>query len=368
MESTAYALPLVDSMRPGVAEAFLVVSYEGRIRSANRAAELLLGHEPGQLIDMVLPELWYSRRPSGLSRDAARPQPAQFLRRDGEPVSVMVTATPLVSETPGDQLLSLVRDDERTRLNELLLHVQRLTGIGTLTASVAHELTSPLSILTASLTNMQDELAMGELTSEQLERYLAMMDQSVARAARIVEVLRNYTHNDGDQSMAVTSADDIVRDALIMVEQQFRKQAHVEVTTDIEGNLDTIVADHNRLTQVLINLLLNARDAMQPEGGTIHVRFWPLAPTGDTGLLSNGSSPRDYFAFSVTDSGPGIADEAVDRLFEPFFTTKPNGLGTGLGLFISQGIIEQHNGRLWAENNPDGGATFIVVLPRRPKQ
>ena len=366
METTEYVLPLVHTVAPGAAEAFLVVSSEGRIRSASHAAELLLGHEPGQLIDMYFPELWYSRSGYALPRDASRPRVAELVRRDGEPVAVTISAQPMTGDSPGDQLLTLVREDDRIHLNELLLHVQRLTGIGTLTASVAHELTSPISILSAALANLQDELATGELTEEQLTAYVAMMNQSVGRAARIVEVLRHYTHNDGELSMAVTSAEDIVRDALVMVEQQFRKRAHVEVETAIEGNLDTIVADHNRLTQVLINLLLNARDAMQPSGGTIRVRFWPLAPTGDTGLLTNGSSPRDYFAFSVSDDGPGIADDVLDRLFEPFFTTKPNGLGTGLGLFISKGIVAQHNGRLWAQNNPDGGATFLVVLPKRP--
>lgn len=367
VETTVYALPLVHTVRQGAAEAFMVVSSEGRIRSANRAAELLLGHEPGQLIDMYFPEMWYSPRRSGLPADGVHPQTGELIRRDGELVPVTISTTPLASDPPGDRLLMLVREDDRLYLNELLLHVQRLTGVGTMTASVAHELTSPLSIISASLDNMQDVMAAGNLTQEQLAHYLEMMSQSVARAARIVEVLRHYTHNDGELSMAITSAADIVGDALVMVEQQFRKRAHVEVETTIEGNLEAIVADHNRLTQVLVNLLLNARDAMQPDGGTIRVRFWPLAPTGDTGLLTNGSSPRDYFAFSVSDDGPGIAPDVIDHLFEPFFTTKANGQGTGLGLFISKGIVATHNGRIWAENNPDGGVTFIVVLPKRPR-
>lgn len=367
METTEYMLPLVQTKGWGAAEAHLVVNSKGRIRLASRAAELLLGHEPGQLTDLYFPDLWYLQQPAGLSSDGAPSSQGQLLRRDGQPIAVSVLSTALTGGSPGDQLLTLICEDDRARLNELLLHIQRLAGMGTLTASVAHELTSPLSVITASLANLQDEMATGDLTPEHLVRYVEMMDQSVARAARIVEVLRHYTHNDGQQSLTITSAEELVRDALVMVEQQFRKRDHIEVETTIEGNLDTIVADHNRLTQVLINLLLNARDAMQPAGGTIHVRFWPLAPTGDTGLLSNGSSPRDYFAFSVSDSGPGIKPDVLDRLFEPFFTTKPNGLGTGLGLFIAQGIVADHNGRLWAQNNPDAGATFMVVLPKRPK-
>jgi signal transduction histidine kinase len=361
-------LPLA-STGLGTADAFLIIDSEGRIRLAGGAAVSLLGYEPGAITTMHLTDLWYARPPLGWARNDGRPQVAEMAHASGEALPVRLTAVPLSGGDPGDQLLTLVREDERAHLNELLLHAQRLSGIGTLTASVAHELASPLSIITASLANLADEQANGELSPEQVTRYIEMMQQSADRAARIIEVLRHYTHNDDELSVAVTSADDILRDALVMVEQQFRKRAHVEVEAAIEGDLDTIVADHNRLTQGLINLLLNARDAMQPDGGTIRVRFWPLAATSAAALLpgSNGSSPRDYFAFSVCDSGPGIPPETLDHLFEPFYTTKPSGLGTGLGLFISQGIVEQHNGRIWAENNPDGGATFIVVLPKRPK-
>lgn len=367
MTTTEQPLPLAPT---GLgSDAFLIIDSKGRILSASRAAGSLLGYELGAITTMQLTDLWYARPPLGWTRNDGRPQVADLAHASGEALPVRLTAVPLAGGESGDWLLSLVREDERVHLNELLLHVQRLSGIGTLTASVAHELASPLSIITASLANLADEQVSGELSPEQVTHYIEMMQQSAARAARIIEVLRHYTHNDGELSVAVTSADDILRDALVMVEQQFRKRAHVEVKTTIEGDLDTIVADHNRLTQVLINLLLNARDAMQPDGGTIQVRFWPLAATSAPTELpgSNGSSPRDYFAFSVCDSGPGIPPETLGHLFEPFYTTKPSGLGTGLGLFISQGIVEQHNGRIWAENNPDGGATFIVVLPKRPK-
>lgn len=365
-----YALPLAPN---GLGtQAFLIINSEGRIRSANRAAETLLGYEPRQLHDMTLSQLWYGRQAPAWSREDDRPHIVDLAHADGRPVTVRLTAVPLDGDTAGDRFLSFVGEDDHAQLNELLLHAQRLSGVGTLTASVAHELTSPLSIITATLANLEDEQAAGDLTPEQLARYVELMQQSAARATRIVEVLRHYTRNDGELSIAVTSADDIIRDALVMVEQQFRKRAHVEIETVVEGSLDTIVADHNRLTQVLINLLLNARDAMQPGGGTIRVRFWPLPAAAAHLLPLNGNgngydaTPRDHVAFSVCDSGPGIPADVAAHLFEPFYTTKPNGLGTGLGLFISQGIVAQHGGRIWAENNPGGGATFIVVVPKRP--
>ncbi len=161
----------------------------------------------------------------------------------------------------------------------------------------------------------------------------------------------------------------------MMVEQQFRKQARVTVETDLAGAPRTIFCDHHRLTQVLINLLINARDAMQPDGGAIQVRFWLPDLAAEPALAErirqmarangNGQGAADLFALSVSDTGMGIAPDVMDRLFEPFFTTKPNGQGTGLGLYIAEGIVREHGGCLWAENNARGGATFTALLPRK---
>ena len=126
---------------------------------------------------------------------------------------------------------------------------------------------------------------------------------------------------------------------------------------------------------MLINLLTNARDAMQPDGGVARVCFWSPDPAREPALAeqlrqlppsrSNGHGAPDLFAFSVSDTGMGIDPAILPRIFEPFFTTKPNGQGTGLGLYIAEGIVRGHGGIIWAENNPGGGATVTVVLPRK---
>ncbi len=393
MEKAKKSVPiqLLEQLRHDGTEGLLLIDANDVIQSANPAAELLLGYESGKLTSLSFHELWpLSRSHSPISLDKPGTYEADLRRYNGGTVPVSVTvASPFSAAREGEKLVSIIGREQVERLNDALLHTQRLAGIGTLTASVAHELTNPLSIITATCSNLQDEVRDGEISPEQLTRYLELIEQSAFRCARIVEVLRSYTHNDGPM-IAVTNPEAIVQDALVMVEQHFRKRANVQVQAEIDPELRTIVCDHNRVTQVLINLLTNARDAMQPGGGTIGIRFWlldqPVEGVGtaknevpsENGSGSNGSNTaginqdgiRDgnnhrQFAFSVHDSGHGIAPEILERIYEPFFTTKPNGQGTGLGLFIAQGIVAQHHGRLWAENNPDGGATFTVALPCR---
>ncbi|WP_374686936.1 nitrogen regulation protein NR(II) [Promineifilum sp.] len=357
-------------------EGVVLLDADGIVRWANRAAESLLGYGAGQLTNLSLVDFWAGKYPlARVLAERARPADGELRRRNGESLPVALAAAP-VAGREGERLVSFMSRAELDRLNEALLHAQRLAGIGTLTASVAHELTNPISIITATCTNLLDELRDETIDREQLVRYIQLIEQSAYRSARMVEVLRNYAHNvggDADEgAIAITSPEAIMRDALTMVEQQFRKQARVAVEADIQPDLTTLFCDHHRLTQVLINLLLNARDALQPDGGTIHVRFWtpdlarePSVMARARLLSGNGSGTPDLFAFSVADAGVGISPAIMDRIFEPFFTTKPAGQGTGLGLFIAQGIVEQHGGRIWAENNEEGGATVTVLLPRR---
>jgi len=383
---TDYTKQFADILRHNGLEGVVLLDGNGNVLSANRTAESLLGYGVGQLTNLHVSEFWaggFSLPRATTQR--ARPEPArsrdeELTQRNGELLPVALTVAPL-GESDDGQLLSFVSRAELDHLNEALVHAQRLAGIGTLTASVAHELTNPISIIAATCTNLRDELEEEALGREELARYVELIEQSAYRCARIVEVLRNYAHNVGRETgdgaaIAITSPAAVVQDALMMVEQQFRKQAHVTVELDLAPALQTIFCDHHRIAQVLINLLTNARDAMQPQGGVVGVRFWSPDPAREPALAervrempparTNGQTGADLFAFSVSDTGTGIDPAILPRIFEPFFTTKPNGQGTGLGLYIAEGIVRQHGGGIWAENNLGGGATVTVVLPRKP--
>jgi len=255
------------------------------------------------------------------------------------------------------------------RLGRALAHTQRLASIGSLTTGVAHELTSPLSIITSACSNLLYEMQDNTLDQQVLEQYVELIERSAFRSAHIVEVLHNYAYMDKPR-MAVTNVSMILHDSLTLVEHQFLKQADVKIEIDLPDQLGSVVCDHERITQLLVNLLSNAHDAMKPQGGMIKVSFWALPPNR-SGHANNGSREAEKsgrFAFSVTDTGHGIESDIAGEIFKPFFTTRSGGEGAGLGLFIAKGIVQQHNGHIWVENNsePDKGVTSTVILPVRP--
>ena len=255
--------------------------------------------------------------------------------------------------------------DRLTQLGRALSHTQRLAGIGSLSASTAHELTNPLNIITASCSNLTYELQDNALDPNLLKYYVSLIERSAFRIAEIVKVLQDYARIDEPQ-MVVTDVHMIVRDSLALVEKQFQEQADIQIVVDIGEDLGSVVCDHNRITQVLVNLLTNARDALLPGGGIIRLRFWSTLKKVNG--RTNHQENLGQFAFSVSDNGHGIPGELIGEIFRPFFSTRSNGQGVGLGLFVAKGIVEQHNGRIWATNNsaPDKGATFTVVLPFWP--
>ena len=349
-----------DHLLETVAAGVLVLDDDGIVTSANAAAGRILGWEAGQLIGRT----WADLDAEGHSLDQCAPHQTTLRQPDGRSVTVNLAITPVSDHITSTTMVSFTHWQEIEQLNEALLHTQRLAGIGILTASVAHELNTPLSIIAATCSNLMHEVEENNLSMEQLVHYVQMIEQSAWRSARIVEVLRNYSYAEEMQT-AVTDLNMIIEDALVLVQHQFRGEFNIQIVKQLDESLKTIVLDHNRITQVLINLLINARDAMLPTGGTVEICSWRI-PEDHTLAGSNGNGAhQEAYAFSVRDTGSGIEPDLLNRIFDPFFTTKHAGKGTGLGLFIARRIVQQHNGRIWAENNELGGATFTVVLPRK---
>lgn len=348
------AWQLSEAFLPLMVSGVLVVNDTGAVKFANQAAGAMLGISVSELIGQSGARFF----PSALLKltGTLHQVKTTLTHVNGRAIPASVSITPIGEAERGDKLISMTDLAELEHAQNVLLHTQRLASVGTLTASVAHELTNPLSIITATCSNLIHEVTSDKLDADQLLHYIRMIEHSAWRSSRIVEVLRHYTHDAGLQT-AVTELNMIVEDALTLLQPQFLKENNIKIRVDLAEDLPSIVCDHNRLTQVLINLLSNARDAMQPAGGTISLKTWAIH--------DEASPAGEKLALSVRDEGPGIPPNLAEQIFEPFFTTKPSSTGTGLGLFIARELVEQHNGRIWAENLPEGGALFTVVLPQR---
>jgi signal transduction histidine kinase len=171
--------------------------------------------------------------------------------------------------------------------------------------------------------------------------------------------------------MAVTYIDIILRDALVLVERQFRDESNVRITVNAPGETPSMVCDHDRVVQLLVNVLMNARDAMKETGGLIEVKVQTLDEL-DSALLPDiddrWRSGAGFVAITVSDEGPGISPAVQQQVFKPFYSDRPGSSGIGLGLSIARQIVERHHGLIWFSNNkgPTKGASVKILLPLRP--
>ncbi|MGQ9502140.1 MAG: ATP-binding response regulator [Anaerolineae bacterium] len=261
-----------------------------------------------------------------------------------------ISVYPIHVQDSLDGLVYVMRDiTERKQMEMHILASQKLADLGTLAAGIAHEINSPLQVITGVSQALLDRHASGILDAERLQKGLVTIHRSGWRCAEIVRALRTYAHAAATELVA-TNLNEVVRDTLLLVENQLRSWDNIKVVTELNENLPTLHCDRNQIAQLLINLLTNARDAM-PHGGTI--------------VICTGYDPaRRSILLSVSDTGGGIPEAIRDRIFDPFFTTKPPGQGTGLGLSIVAGIVRAHHGEISLQTGEGKGTTFTIVLPQ----
>lgn len=248
-----------------------------------------------------------------------------------------------------DKIAEAVRyAEDLTRAQERLVRSERLASVGRLAAGLAHEIGNPIS----AILGFQDLLLMGGLTREEERDFLERMKRETERIHKILRDLLDFARpaaspRPGEPDRPCSAAD-AVTDAVALVRPQ-RDWKSITLETDVSSDLPPVPLGHGRLVQVLLNLLLNAGDAVPADGGRVTVR-----------ALRDGDGK---VRVEVEDNGPGVAKEMEDRLFEPFATTKDVGKGTGLGLAVCRGLVEAAGGTITAERGPAGGACFVVELP-----
>jgi two-component system NtrC family sensor kinase len=265
----------------------------------------------------------------------------------GETRTVNVAIAPLVTRTFQVIGRLVIMDDitERVELEGQLSQADKLSSIGLLAAGVAHEVNTPLAVI-SSYTQMLSKQLQGD---PQKSGLLEKITRQTFRASEIVSNLLNFSRTSGTE-FADVDINKIITDTLALLEHQF-KIAKIQVQSELTKGISAIQGNPGRLQQVFLNLFLNAKDAM-PGGGLLNV------------ATTNG----DMVSVKVSDTGSGIAPEHIQRIYDPFFTTKTAAKegqkrGTGLGLSVTYGIIQEHAGKIRVESNPGSGTTFALDFP-----
>ncbi|HEY7968941.1 MAG TPA: ATP-binding protein, partial [Candidatus Limnocylindrales bacterium] len=255
------------------------------------------------------------------------------------------------------RMLSIVRDlTERSRLQAELVQAQKMEAIGLLVAGVAHELNNPLASIVAFSQLLRTDPVLPEDLRTQADRLI----QEANRTRTIVDNLLDFARQRPPERVP-TDLRALVESTLGL-QSYLLTRGRLTVAVDIPADLPLVMVDRSQLQQVLVNLTLNAAQAIDAESrpGRITIRAARIDASGD-GESDGGPIVR----ITVADDGPGIPPEILDRLFVPFVSTKPPGAGTGLGLSVSFGIVAAHGGTIRHEANADGGATFVIELPVR---
>lgn len=228
---------------------------------------------------------------------------------------------------------------------DMLVQSEKLAAIGRLSAAVAHEILNPVNIISMRLQLLEQK----EDFAGAVKDALAICKNQLNRIVKFTEDLGQFSRS-SRKHISMNSLNEIIQHTLLLSDPQFKEY---DIKTDVNygAALPLIPLDKDRIEQVIFNLLYNATEAMAGR------------ETRVLGIKTGLSAPGDYVQVIISDTGTGIEDSHMDKVFDPFFTTKDRGQGTGLGLFISYSIIHEHAGRMWAENNEWGGASFYIELP-----
>jgi len=279
--------------------------------------------------------------------------------KDGRRIFVTVRISP--SEFSGQKVLLVTTSDMTKRLEteQQLIQASKMATLGEMATGMAHELNQPLSVIKTAASFIRRKVERGEeLAKDILSTLTQEIDSHVDRASKIINHLREFGRKP-EMKLGPVDAAEILRRALDIFSQQL-KLREIEVVQNLAPQMPMVMADAGRLEQVFINMLINARDAIEEK--------WEAAKSGAAlkepkRIVLNARQVGDFVEVEIADTGCGIPPGVLDKIFEPFFTTKRVGKGTGLGLSISYGIIQDCGGSIRALSEHGQGTRFIISLP-----
>ncbi len=351
-----------------VPESLLISDAGRRLLLLNPAAERTFGYAKSELAGQSAAVIYDNRREfervgealARLDRESGYSTPpiaARFRRKNREPFAGQIVAA-VIRGPYGERsgIVSVVRDlTEELKQEEALLKSQRLEAIGQLTGGVAHDFNNLLTIISGNLELLSESIE-GDEDRDLLRRAAQATDAGARLTSRLLTFARRRRLEPqvvhlNDQVRAMT---ELLRRAL---------GETIELSTSLATDLWTIRVDPSEIENAILNLAINARDAM-PEGGRLLIDSGNVTLDSDAAGLEQAPAPGDYVRLSVSDNGAGMTKDILARVFEPFFTTKPPGRGTGLGLSTIYGFVKQSNGNVAMYSEPGKGTTVNLYLPR----
>jgi len=348
-------------------DAIVTMDHALNIREFNPAAEQMFGYARldvlGRHVDMLLPP---ADRPeqqralneyltTGRGSLAGRQVELRGLRADGTEFPVELTVARVGSENRA-VLTGFVRDiTERRALEEQLRQSQKLEAIGRLAGGVAHDFNNILMSIMGAADLLLMQLAPDDAARDEATE----IKQSVDRGAGLTRQLLAFSRRQATRSRRFALGD-VVRGMDTMLRRLIGPEIDFEIVVPAEPI--TVIADSGQIEQCVMNLVVNARDAM-PDGGRVTVRLDDVELGEDGTPAFADGRPGHYARLSVSDTGTGMDEATRAKLFEPFFTTKEQGKGTGIGLSIVYGIVKQSGGYITVTSEPGRGSTFLIYLP-----
>ncbi len=350
---------LVDSNAQGV----FFWDTKGRITSANDAFLKLVGYTREELNEAKLN--WTAMTPPEFVEADERavtqlaetgvctPIEKEFFRKDGKRVPILLGAA-LFEDNREEGLAFTVDLTERKKLEQQFLRAQRMESIGTLAGGIAHDLNNVLGPIMMSIALLK--MRFPDPASQEL---ISIIGTSAERGADMVRQVLSFARGMEGRRMEV-QVKHLIQDIEKIIRDTFSKD--IQLRSIIPHDLWTIQGDPTQIHQVLLNLCVNARDAM-PNGGVLTLCAENRVLDETYAALENGASPGAHVYLQVEDTGTGMPEEIIDKIFEPFFTTKGIGKGTGLGLSTSVAIVKSHGGFMRVYSEPGKGTRFKVYLP-----
>ena len=358
---------VIEVMREGL----LVQDQQNRIVMANASAARILGLPVTELLGQeAFAPRWQAAREDG-SPLRLEDRPCAITVRSGKPVDHQVmqiqngagkrvllsVSSRAILSTEGQVtgvVASFADITDQRRLEAQCLRAQRIESIGTLASGIAHDLNNILAPIMMSVPLLRGPLAPAEFDSA-----LAGIESNARRGADIIQQLLCFGRGLPGERAAVQLRH-AVRDVLRMAQETFPR--NLTISHALAADLWPVLGDATQIHQVLLNLCINARDAM-PQGGTLSVKAANVSVDEPFARANPEAKPGPYVRLEIQDTGLGIPGENLERIFDPFFTTKAPGQGTGLGLSTVLGIVKSHGGFIQVQSRPGEGAAFVVYLP-----